>query len=350
MKVAPLGPLLRARAPWMSPRPAPTVMYGFTGFLECEIGSGTDLYRTEPVFRASVDAMSALMAPWAGVEIADAFADPAGESATELAGQYFGSRRYQVVLQIGLTDLWAARGLRPGAVIGLCLGEYVGAYAAGILDHRGAAHSLEAMFHHLEAARSPGMLWIVEATAHELGPVLADAPVTMHLVGSMARREAVVVCASVDADRGRDHLRRTTTVRSEHPGQDLSWHTRMPPVADAEFLNELSNLTCRPAACPFYPSSLAGARIDRGVAPDARFFTEIVQLGSAFDVCAIAAIADGHRLILTVSPTIARLIDESIDEEDRRAVHAIHSFECGKPALEVLARADHELRSLRALR
>lgn len=342
------SPSLRARKP---PPRAATVMFGFSGHLDNPIGSGTDLYHQQPAFRHSVDTVSALMVPATGLHIAEAFDNPASESATRLAEQYFGERRYQAVFQIGVIDTWSALGLRPGAVIGLCLGEFVGAYAAGVLDRRGAARCLDAMFGHLEAARIPGgVLWMVDASRDELAPVLADAPATTQLVGMMASREAVIVCAGADADRVRDHLDRTVTVLSEHPDADVAWHTPMPPQASAAFLHDLADLTCRPAACPFYASSLAGARIDRGVTPDPSFFTRIVQIAAAFELCAAAAIADGHRRVLTVgSPTIRRLVNCSLGPEARSDLRVIDTYQRDEPAIDGLRRAQRELQALGAL-
>ncbi|WP_127956886.1 type I polyketide synthase [Serratia microhaemolytica] len=94
-------------------------------------GMGQGLYAREPVFAASVDRCCQLFEAIAGWSLFDAMFNQAASARmaeTEVA------QPANFVLQVALTDLLAAWGIRPEAIVGHSAGEPAAAYAAGVLS------------------------------------------------------------------------------------------------------------------------------------------------------------------------------------------------------------------------
>jgi acyl transferase domain-containing protein len=91
-------------------------------------GMGAELYAADPVFRAAIDRCDAL---W-----------PGGSLTRYFAGEFDGSPMRDpadaqpagLALQVALTELWRARGVEPGAVVGHSFGEIAAAWAAGAIS------------------------------------------------------------------------------------------------------------------------------------------------------------------------------------------------------------------------
>ncbi|KAK4061584.1 uncharacterized protein Triagg1_10293 [Trichoderma aggressivum f. europaeum] len=110
---------------------APSVVFTFTGQGSQYAGMGKELFATSICFRRRVVALHDRCV-WHGFEpfidliIADGSeANAASPVQIQLA---------IVVLEMALVDLWRSWDVRPSAVIGYSLGEYVALYAAGVLS------------------------------------------------------------------------------------------------------------------------------------------------------------------------------------------------------------------------
>ncbi|MFG2607130.1 SDR family NAD(P)-dependent oxidoreductase [Streptomyces sp. NPDC048514] len=96
-------------------------------------GMGTDLLRTEPVFRTAVEAVDVELSPQLGWSVLDELtADAPRLVRTEVAQPLL------FAVQVGLLRLLASYGIEPDAVTGHSVGEIAAAYASGCLDLRQA--------------------------------------------------------------------------------------------------------------------------------------------------------------------------------------------------------------------
>ncbi|MFI9206052.1 SDR family NAD(P)-dependent oxidoreductase [Streptomyces sp. NPDC053048] len=112
-----------------------TVAYVFSGNASQWPGMAADLLAADPVFRAAAERADAALAPHLGWSVAEELARPDTDrwQRTEVAQPAL------FVVQVGLTALLAAAGVRPTAVVGHSVGEVAAAHAAGALTLEQAA-------------------------------------------------------------------------------------------------------------------------------------------------------------------------------------------------------------------
>ena len=97
---------------------------------------GLELYQHEPVFREQVDRCAELLVPHLGLDLR-AILYPV-DTQVEAAAQHLRQTSLALpalfVTNYALAKLWMAWGVRPRAMIGHSLGEYVAAYLAGVFS------------------------------------------------------------------------------------------------------------------------------------------------------------------------------------------------------------------------
>jgi len=116
------------------PGSVPRVAFVYTGMSAQWWGMGTELLEHEPLFRQVVQRCDAVWGPLAGWSLWELFAQHSGEPMSEPRH----AQPANLVLQIGLTELWRSYGLIPDAMLGHSVGEIAAAYAAGVLSLEGA--------------------------------------------------------------------------------------------------------------------------------------------------------------------------------------------------------------------
>ncbi|MBV9107900.1 MAG: type I polyketide synthase, partial [Gemmatimonadetes bacterium] len=112
----------------------PPVAFLFPGQGTQYAGMGRELYEGDPAFRAGVDRCAELLRPALGMDLRDVLYPP-------VDGEVEGSRRLRdtqltqpalFVVEYAMAQAWMRRGVRPAAMLGHSIGEYVAACLAGV--------------------------------------------------------------------------------------------------------------------------------------------------------------------------------------------------------------------------
>ncbi len=122
----------------------PPVVFMFPGQGSQHVDMGRDLYRSEPVFREAVDRCVGVLQARLGLDLRGVlYPDPPQrEWAEKQIHQTFLTQPAIFVVEYALAQLWMSWGIRPAAMIGHSIGEYVAACLTGVFTLEDALNLL----------------------------------------------------------------------------------------------------------------------------------------------------------------------------------------------------------------
>lgn len=111
-----------------------SAVFMFPGQGAQHVGMGGDLYEHEPVFRAALDECADLLKPLLDFDIRDLLypADDKKEEARQRINQTMVAQPGIFAVSYALARLWMHRGVKPRAMMGHSVGEFVAACLAGV--------------------------------------------------------------------------------------------------------------------------------------------------------------------------------------------------------------------------
>jgi len=116
------------------------VAFMFPGQGAQYVNMGLALYQSEPIFRGHVDRGCELLAPHLDFDLRQILYPRAGEEeiAAEKLKQTYLTQPALFVIEYALAQLWMSWGVKPQAMIGHSIGEYVAACLAGVFSFEDA--------------------------------------------------------------------------------------------------------------------------------------------------------------------------------------------------------------------
>ena len=180
--------------------PDARVTFLFPGQGLQQVNMGRDLYESEPVFRACVDRCALLLEPSIELDIRTVLYPPA-DAVDDARAQLMQTSITQpalFVVEYALARQLEHWGVRPSAMMGHSLGEYVAACLAGVIALPDAL-KLVAARGRLVQALAPGAMLAVETAQEDVMPFLSpgidlavvNGPRSCVLAGTIERIEAV---------------------------------------------------------------------------------------------------------------------------------------------------------------
>ncbi|MEC4891786.1 MAG: SDR family oxidoreductase [Oscillatoria sp. PMC 1051.18] len=112
------------------------VVFLFSGQGAQYVQMAAELYEVEQIFREQVDLCSLMLKPLLGVELRELLFPGSEEraKASEQLRQTAITQPAMFVIEYALAQLWMAWGVRPAAMVGHSIGEYVAATLAGVFS------------------------------------------------------------------------------------------------------------------------------------------------------------------------------------------------------------------------
>ncbi len=306
----------------VAPDTAQDVAFLFPGLGSHYAGMGRGLYETEPVFRATVDRCAEILRPHLGLDIRDVLypADLPPEQEEEEAATTIDLRAMLgraaeeerdpgeglnatkmaqpalFVTEYALAQLWMSWGVRPAAMIGHSLGEYVAATIAGVWSLEDGLR-LAAERARLIEAQPPGGMMGVVLPEEEARGLLRDGLCIGALNGpqiSVLSGPAAVLDALQAEVAARGMVHRRLPVRH-------AFHsTMMEPVAEG-LAELLRGMELHAPRIPF-ASNVTGDWIRDEEATDPTYWTRHLCGTVRFSEGVTALAGGGTRVLLEVGP------------------------------------------------
>jgi amino acid adenylation domain-containing protein len=235
---------IRAEAPAAS-RP---VVFLFPGQGAQYPAMGRDLYAQEPVFRAAIGRCAAALAEAGGPDLIGALYGDTPEDAAAIRDTLLAQPAIFAV-EYALAQLWLARGIRPVAMIGHSIGEFVAATLAGVMTPEAAIGLVAARGRLMQALPGGAMLAVrlpEAALVPLLGPGLDLAAVNgPALCVAAGAEDAVAALERVLDAQGAGHRR----LHTSH-----AFHSAMMDGAVAPLAEAASAIALAPPALPWVSS------------------------------------------------------------------------------------------------
>ena len=152
-----------------------SVVFMFPGQGTQRVNMCAGLYAREKAFREQVDSCSEILKPHLGLDIRRVLYPAAGEEqgAQMLLDETRNTQAALFVIEYSLAKLWERWGVRPEAMIGHSIGEYVAACIAGVISLEDALRLVAARGRLMQRVGG-GRMIAVAAAEEEVTPYLKD--------------------------------------------------------------------------------------------------------------------------------------------------------------------------------
>ncbi|HYO55828.1 type I polyketide synthase [Archangium sp.] len=313
------------------------VTFMFPGQGSQHVGMGQELYEAEPTFRKHVDACCRLLMPHLGFDLRGVLYPP--EAQAEEAGKKL--LRTEVaqpalfVIEYALAQTWMALGVKPQAMVGHSLGEYVAACLAGVFSLEDALALVVARGQLMQKLPGGTML-SVPLPEQELKPLLGRGL-------SLAAVNARALCVASGPTEAVEALEAELKKRG---GETRRLHTShafhsemMDPILEA-FTARVRAVKLSPPKLP-YLSNLTGTWVEAEQATDPRYWTEHLRKTVRFSEGVEALRAEPGRVFLEVGPgqALGMLVRQGEDKSARQPVLASMGRPKEKQELRALLQA-----------
>jgi acyl transferase domain-containing protein len=289
------------------------------------------LYEAEPAFRAELDRCARLLAPDLDL-LALLFPGSGDEDAARRLEQTACTQPAIFSVEYALARLWMSWGVRPDAMIGHSVGEYVAACLAGVLTLEDAL-ALVAARGALMQGQPAGAMLSVALPEAELMPLLPDG---VELAAVNGPRLCVASGPAEPVERLAAEL-----ARREVPAQRLrtshAFHSAMMgPILDT-FARRAGEVRFGPPQIPFV-SNLTGTWIGDDQAADPGYWAEHLRRPVRFADGLAELLRDGDRVLLEVGPgqALTSLARQAAGGERRVIVPSMRQPKQQRPDLACL--------------
>jgi len=282
------------------------VVFMFPGVSSQYAGMAAGLYATEPIFRQEIDRCAETLKHLTNGDLREMFRqrDP-GEASQEILRRTTVAMPSIFVVEHALAKLWMSWGLKPEAMIGHSLGEYVAAVLSGVFALEDALALVALRGRLFEALPSGAMLSInlPEETVRALVPdgqlslAAVNGPASCVVSGTL---NAVAEFETSLAGRGFEYRRLHI---------DMGGHSHLVEPIKQEFTEFVEGLTLRAPTVPFI-SSVTGDWISAAEATDPNYWTRHLRETVRFADGVEELLKDPDRILLEVGPgqTLSTLV------------------------------------------
>ena len=275
---------------------APSVAFMFSGQGSQYVNMGREMYATEPIFRAHIDSCADRLSSHLALDLRKLLYPPEQEAAaaTEQLNRTCITQPALFSLEYSLAQWWIAHGIRPQAMVGHSIGEYVAACLAGVMSLEDA----------LEISTIRGRMMQEMPAGSMLAVPLADEEIRLPADLSIAAINGLrqcVVSGPTPAIEELEHslTKQGVTCRKLHTSH--AFHSAMmDPMLDS-FASCMSRVKLSQPTIP-YLSNVTGTWITAAEATDSAYWVKHLRNTVRFSDCIVELLRRPDRLLLEIGP------------------------------------------------
>lgn len=274
------------------------VVFMFPGQGAQYVRMGLELYRSEPVFRQQVDACAELLKPHLGLDLREVLYphEEKTEAATYQLTQTGVTQPALFVIEYALARLWMSWGVRPQAMIGHSIGEYVAACLAGVFSLEDAL-ALVAVRARLMQQLPGGAMLAVPLPAQEVEALLGE-----HLaVAAINEPSLCVVSGPTDKVERLEARLAEKNVTSHRLHTSHAYHSPMMDPILEPLTSQASKIAFHPPQIP-YISGLTGTWITATEATGASYWARHLRQTVRFAAGVQQLLREPDCILLEVGP------------------------------------------------
>ncbi len=279
----------------------PPCVFMFPGQGTQHVNMGGELYRDEATFREDVSRCSYLLRPHLGFALCDLLYPVSEERAERAAQQLTQTSLAQpalFVIEYALANLLMRWGVRPQAMIGHSIGEYVAACLAGVFTLEDAL-AVVADRGRLMQQLPNGAMLAVPLSENEVEPFLAKHPkLSLAAINGAARCVVSGPTAALDELEG-ELARREIQGRRLHTSH--AFHSSMMEPVLAAFTARMSRINLKPPQIP-YVSNLTGTWVTTEQATDPHYWSQHLRRTVRFAEGVGELLKVPERILLEIGP------------------------------------------------
>lgn len=318
-----------------SPRP---VVFMFPGQGVQYVNAGRELYESEVAFCQEIDRCAELLKPLLAIDIRHLLFPTAEQSdvaAKQLSQTQF-AQPTLFTLEYALAMLWMSWGVKPEAMVGHSIGEYVAACIAGVLRLEDALAIVTRRGELMQSAPVGAMLAVALSEAEALSCLNSQPQLSLAAVN--AHRQCVVSGPADEIDKLKERLDREGVAHKQlHTSH--AFHSSMMDGVTRPFADQIKQIPLNPPGIP-YLSNLTGTWITSEQATDASYWVEHLRHCVRFGDSVTTILDESDWICLEVGPgeSLSKLVKE---QAGRAAVVASMSAQApqGETALMLNALA-----------
>ncbi len=294
------------------------VAFMFTGQGAQYVNMALELYQVEPTFRRQIDLCSELLSPHLDFDLRDLLYPAEGrvEKASAQLRQTVVTQPALFVIEYALARLWMEWGVRPQAMIGHSIGEYVAACLAGIFSLEDAL-ALVAVRGRMMQALPDGAMLSVPLPEDQVRPLLNE---KLSLAVINAPTLCVISGPTDAANELENHLTEKGLVyRRLHTSH--AFHSRMMEPILEPFTERVASVELNLPQIPFV-SNVTGTWITAEEATDPRYWARHLRQTVRFADGVGELLKEPARILLEVGPgrTLSTLVRQHPDSTGDRVV------------------------------
>jgi len=297
------------------------VVLMFPGQGAQHVNMGAELYETEPVFREQIDLCSVLLEPHLGWDLRSLLYPHEGDvdEAAEQLKQTMFTQPALFVVEYALAKLWLSWGVRPRAMIGHSIGEYVAACIAGVLTLEDALKLVAARGRLMQSAPTGAMTSVTLPEAQ-----LAQLLNQRLSLAAVNGPSFCVISGETEAIEQQEKLlsQRGHVCRRLHTSH--AFHSAMMDSIVEPFVDLVKTVTLSSPQLP-YISNLTGTWITVTEATDPHYWSRHLRETVCFDAGVRELLKIQDAILLEIGPgkTLTTLTQSHLPKTSGRNLHSL---------------------------